>query len=384
MKKILSTILFCTLTLAMLSMPGVAEENAANGGLEAVPFEEQIAVLWEEVGAEYPFDELEANHPLTGRWLPAAIQRYEDNEAYEAAGMFDLVTTLNDDGTITMEQRDGSETTYVGVLEVREGALRLVGRNAETGEKAGSFQILAYDLTHRYDNCTSLVMQMGNEWVCYYHEDFYEGFTAAEEPDPALFRSVSSMEEIQQVSQQWEMDYGMTNGREICFDDFDVMNIQGDTFLMAVPPDDPELGGGAFIGTSYTYGPYVVIGITGFNEDGEGEGAAVYANESKKPVVIRLYGDGEDARLVVREEKTSYVFKVMTIDPLTEYTDKEIVKAVQGAMNDEGYECGTPDGISGKKTVAAISAYQADNGLAETGTVTEELLQSLRDKGYNL
>jgi peptidoglycan hydrolase-like protein with peptidoglycan-binding domain len=68
---------------------------------------------------------------------------------------------------------------------------------------------------------------------------------------------------------------------------------------------------------------------------------------------------------------------------LTEYTEKDIVKAVQEAMNAEGYECGTPDGISGKKTKAAIEAFQNDNGLTATGTVTEELLECLRGKGYS-
>ncbi len=57
--------------------------------------------------------------------------------------------------------------------------------------------------------------------------------------------------------------------------------------------------------------------------------------------------------------------------------DKETVKKVQAALNDAGYNCGTPDGIAGKMTEAAISAYQLDNGLEATGEITYELLAAL-------
>ena len=60
-----------------------------------------------------------------------------------------------------------------------------------------------------------------------------------------------------------------------------------------------------------------------------------------------------------------------------EYTDKDTVKKVQQALNDAGYECGTPDGIAGKKTYAAITGYQTDKGLTVTGVIDDELLVSL-------
>ena len=62
---------------------------------------------------------------------------------------------------------------------------------------------------------------------------------------------------------------------------------------------------------------------------------------------------------------------------LMEHTDKETIQSVQAALNEAGYDCGTPDGIAGKNTQAAISAFQQDNGLSETGTVTHELLLAL-------
>lgn len=59
------------------------------------------------------------------------------------------------------------------------------------------------------------------------------------------------------------------------------------------------------------------------------------------------------------------------------YSSKDIVKQAQQALNDAGYNCGTPDGIAGKKTAAAINQYQTDNGLEVTGVVDDALLESL-------
>ncbi len=53
------------------------------------------------------------------------------------------------------------------------------------------------------------------------------------------------------------------------------------------------------------------------------------------------------------------------------------VEQVQGMLNKAGYDCGTPDGVAGKKTAAAISAYQEDHGMEVTGEVSYELLLSL-------
>lgn len=59
------------------------------------------------------------------------------------------------------------------------------------------------------------------------------------------------------------------------------------------------------------------------------------------------------------------------------YNDKDTVKKVQQALNDAGYNCGTPDGVAGKKTYAAISSYQKDKGLAQTHQIDDALLQAL-------
>ena len=57
--------------------------------------------------------------------------------------------------------------------------------------------------------------------------------------------------------------------------------------------------------------------------------------------------------------------------------DRETVKQVQQALNDAGFDCGTPDGAAGKKTKAAIIDYQAANGLSQTGEIDDALLAAM-------
>ena len=60
------------------------------------------------------------------------------------------------------------------------------------------------------------------------------------------------------------------------------------------------------------------------------------------------------------------------------YSDPAIVQKVQEALNAAGFDCGTPDGAAGAKTHEAIAAYQAANGLAETGEIDAALLESMQ------
>lgn len=61
----------------------------------------------------------------------------------------------------------------------------------------------------------------------------------------------------------------------------------------------------------------------------------------------------------------------------TQYTDASIVRMVQEALNNNGYDCGTPDGAAGEKTQYALKAYQTDKKLNVNGVITDELLNSL-------
>lgn len=68
---------------------------------------------------------------------------------------------------------------------------------------------------------------------------------------------------------------------------------------------------------------------------------------------------------------------MLTMAFATTYTDKDTVKKVQQALNDASYDCGTPDGIAGKKTAAAITQYQSAKGIEVTGQIDDALLEAL-------
>lgn len=59
------------------------------------------------------------------------------------------------------------------------------------------------------------------------------------------------------------------------------------------------------------------------------------------------------------------------------YSDPEIIKNVQSRLNSAGYNCGTPDGITGNGTQSAIKQYRSDNGLPEGSEIDADLLNSL-------
>ena len=50
---------------------------------------------------------------------------------------------------------------------------------------------------------------------------------------------------------------------------------------------------------------------------------------------------------------------------------------VQEGLNEEGYDCGTPDGDAGRNTVLAICHYQMAQGEEPDGVADEELAEAL-------
>lgn len=60
-----------------------------------------------------------------------------------------------------------------------------------------------------------------------------------------------------------------------------------------------------------------------------------------------------------------------------DFGSKDTIKQVQEALNAAGYDCGTPDGVAGGKTISAISAYRNANGLPEGTEIDEILYQAL-------
>ena len=59
----------------------------------------------------------------------------------------------------------------------------------------------------------------------------------------------------------------------------------------------------------------------------------------------------------------------------------EIVKGIQQKLVQKGFEPGTPDGVTGVVTRAAIMAYEHDHGLPVTGEPSELLLQHMQGAG---
>jgi len=54
-----------------------------------------------------------------------------------------------------------------------------------------------------------------------------------------------------------------------------------------------------------------------------------------------------------------------------------MIKEVQKALNDLGYDCGKVDGILGKKTKAALKKFQKDYGLKVDGKIGKEVKKAL-------
>ena len=63
---------------------------------------------------------------------------------------------------------------------------------------------------------------------------------------------------------------------------------------------------------------------------------------------------------------------------------KETVKNIQTALNHLGYNCGEVDGIYGSQTRNALISFQQDNALYDTGAMTFETIQALRDMGMEI
>lgn len=62
------------------------------------------------------------------------------------------------------------------------------------------------------------------------------------------------------------------------------------------------------------------------------------------------------------------------------FVDRARVRAVQQRLVELGYHMvGRPDGITGPRTAAAIAAFEAENGLAVTGAITDDLVARLEN-----
>jgi localization factor PodJL len=53
------------------------------------------------------------------------------------------------------------------------------------------------------------------------------------------------------------------------------------------------------------------------------------------------------------------------------------VRNIQAILNNNGFDAGTPDGVMGKRTAAAIKAFQTSIGLEPTGEIDDRLVEEL-------
>lgn len=114
----------------------------------------------------------------------------------------------------------------------------------------------------------------------------------------------------------------------------------------------------------YTVGEPEGSGDTEIKEESEDDKEDVSGNEAEEEEP-----EEETVKEVKREHKGEYT-------NLT-YNNYDCVCVVQEALNNSGYDCGTPDGIAGEGTKGAIRKFQSDYGLEETGEITDELIDVL-------
>ena len=56
---------------------------------------------------------------------------------------------------------------------------------------------------------------------------------------------------------------------------------------------------------------------------------------------------------------------------------QEVVRMVQESLNDQGYDCGRPDGLIGPQTGRAIRKFREDHNLSSSSEIDQELLDAL-------
>lgn len=61
----------------------------------------------------------------------------------------------------------------------------------------------------------------------------------------------------------------------------------------------------------------------------------------------------------------------------TDYSNPEVIKQVQQALNEAGFDCGSPDGVAGSMTGSAIARYREANNLSAGTQIDEELYNKL-------
>ena len=113
------------------------------------------------------------------------------------------------------------------------------------------------------------------------------------------------------------------------------------------------------------------------------ENRAGQVNRSEESQVSQKQASGSDAKdiAVIYEKSSPNEFAKVTYAKPTAVraaASKSTIKDVQTKLNAIGYSCGTPDGIAGKNTKAAVTSFQKLCGLKDqSGTITDETVNRL-------
>lgn len=86
---------------------------------------------------------------------------------------------------------------------------------------------------------------------------------------------------------------------------------------------------------------------------------------------------GESRRLVLRLATGSFLRGKLTSCAQVRRGTPAGIRDIQRALNAAGYDAGPADGIAGRRTRAAVAAFQKANGLAATGEIDPELANAL-------
>jgi hypothetical protein len=121
-------------------------------------------------------------------------------------------------------------------------------------------------------------------------------------------------------------------------------------------------------------------GLGGWGGWGGGFGAVSgYGNTAEGKLIAAAFLDAHN-KLVQQVRMTQPNLPVMQQGAQAERGNTQLVTAIQFELRRRNYYSGAPDGIYGRVTSGAISAYQRDNNLPVDGQPTQALLQHLR--GY--
>lgn len=107
----------------------------------------------------------------------------------------------------------------------------------------------------------------------------------------------------------------------------------------------------------------------------QGQTAARQTLEADTAPTLGAGGGGRETQIAVAQELEEKAAEKAVADAELDAQppSSELVRTVQTALASLGYDAGLPDGIFGAKTVDAVKSFQVEEGLPQTGILTQEL-----------